>query len=378
MNSMFWPPLKDARRIVIKIGSNLLTSSNGTLRHDWLLKRCQEIVQVMRAEQRRQMIIVTSGAISLGTPKLNLNRRPRKLREKQAAAAAGQTVLMRGYEQAFAEFNMPVAQVLLTRDDVQNRRRYLNARNTLDTLLNLGLMPVVNENDTVVTAEIRHFGDNDTLAAGVACLVDADLLILLSDVDGLYSADPRHDVGAKKLSFVDRVTPEIEQMAGGIGSAVGTGGMITKLRAAKQAARCGCGMVLVNGFTEGVISQIFSGERIGTFFAAEVSPLASRKRWIVNGLAARGKVMLDQGAVDALESGKSLLARGVTFVEDQFDRGDAVLCCDPGGRIMAKGLSNYSAKDLRKIQGHNSWEFESILGYIDDEEIIHRDDLVLL
>ncbi|MBF0624326.1 MAG: glutamate 5-kinase [Magnetococcales bacterium] len=370
-----WAAVGRSKRVVVKIGSNLLTSGGTGIDRDWIAARCAEVEQLLR--QGRQVVVVTSGAVAAGTPLLGLNHPPVILREKQAAAAAGQGVLMRVYEEAFGSQGRHMGQILLTRDDISHRRRYLNARDTLETLLGLGLVPVVNENDTVVVAEIR-FGDNDTLAAMVAGLINADLLILLSDVDGLHQADPRRDPSARPIALVEQVTPQLEGLAGGVGSKVGSGGMITKLLAARKAARAGCRTVLLSGFRDDPIGVVFGPQPLGTLFMAEADPIGSRKRWIADGLTAEGSLVLDAGAATALRQGNSLLAKGITAVEGSFDRGAAVYCRTPEGINLAKGLVNYSAGDLARIAGQHSSAFEKILGFIADDEIIHRDDLVIL
>ncbi len=370
-----WAGVHAARRIVVKIGSNLLTGGGATLDRAWIADRCQEVEELIR--EGRQVVIVTSGAVAAGRSRLNLGRPLLALREKQAAAAAGQGYLMRCYEEAFATLDRHVGQILLTRDDVADRRRYLNARDTLETLLQLGLVPIVNENDSVVVAEIR-FGDNDTLAALVAGLIRADLLILLSDVDGLYDANPRDNPTARPIPLVERITPEVEGYAGGVGSTVGSGGMVTKLRAARKAGRGGCLTVLASGFRPRPIRALFQGQPVGTLFLAEADAIGARKRWIADGLQAEGELLLDPGAVAALHAGRSLLAKGIRRVEGTFDRGAAVYGTSPHGTRFAKGLVNYGAEDLRRIIGHHSTEFATILGYIAGDEIIHRDDLVIL
>ncbi|ABK45835.1 glutamate 5-kinase [Magnetococcus marinus MC-1] len=368
-----WQRVAAAQRIVVKIGSNLLTTKDGVC-EDWIAARCAEIAALMG--RGKQVVVVTSGSVAAGASRLGLGRRPATLPEKQAAAAAGQGKLMQIYEQAFNTHGLHTGQILLTRDDVANRRRYLNARDTLETLLTLGLVPVVNENDTVVVEEIR-FGDNDTLAALVAGLVEAELLVLLSDVDGLYSADPRKDERAQRIELVVEVTPEIEALAGGTGSEVGSGGMVTKLRAAKMAARTGCMTVLANGFQADPIGAVMGGG-VGTLFLSLGDAISSRKRWIANGLTCEGSLFLDEGAVAALLKGKSLLARGVVAVEGVFDRGAALYCCDVQGRRIAKGLVNYRSDHMEQIKGKHSWEIEAALGFIIDEEVMHRDDMVQL
>ncbi|MEO5362491.1 MAG: glutamate 5-kinase [Magnetococcus sp. DMHC-8] len=370
-----WQQMRSARRVVVKIGSNLLTAGGEGLRQTWIAGRATEMVRLLR--EGRQVVIVTSGAVAAGTPLLGLRRPPASLREKQAAAAAGQSIVMRCYEMAFAAHGVAVGQILITRADVENRRRYLNARDTLWTLSSLGLVPVVNENDTVMVEEIQ-FGDNDTLSANVADLVGADLLILLSDVDGFFEADPRLKPDARPLPLVERVTPSLEKWAGGSGSAVGRGGMATKLKAAKMAARRGCHTVLTNGFRPDPISEVFGEQPVGTLFLADGNPLSAHKAWIANARWSRGEIVLDAGAARALLAGKSLLARGVVAVRGQFERGDAVVCLDPNGQAIAKGSVNYSAEDVQRIRGQHSSAFEAILGFAGDAEVVHRDNMVLL
>ncbi|MBF0271125.1 MAG: glutamate 5-kinase [Magnetococcales bacterium] len=369
-----WREVVQARRIVVKIGSNLLTGGGEGLRPDWIAARAKEIVALMATGRR--VVVVTSGAVAAGRPLLKLNRPLVSVQEKQAAAAAGQGVLMRHYEEAFDTLGVHVAQALLTRDDVENRQRYLNARDTLKTLLELGLVPIVNENDTVMTDQLK-FGDNDTLSANVADLVDADLLILLSDIDGLYDSNPRIDPSARFIPLVERVTPEIESMAGGVGSLVGKGGMATKIKAARMAARSGCRMVLTSGFREDPISEVFAATPVGTLFLGLENPLPARKRWIVNARVGRGEILLDAGASAALLQGKSLLAKGITDVLGDFARGAVVHCQSPDGQEVAKGIVNYNSSDLACIAGRHSRQFEGVLGYLGAEEVIHRDNLVL-
>ena len=370
-----WQQVRTARRIVVKIGSNLLTAGGQGLQQAWISARATEMVRLIN--QGRQVVVVTSGAVAAGAPLLGLKRPLASLREKQAAAAAGQSILMRCYEIGFAAHDMAVGQVLITRDDVENRRRYLNARDTLQTLVTLGLVPIVNENDTVMVEEIK-FGDNDTLSANVADLLGADLLILLSDVDGFFDADPRINPAARPLPLIEHITPEIEKLAGGVGSRVGRGGMATKLKAAKMAARRGCHTVLTNGFRSSPIMEVLGEKPVGTLFLADGDPLNAHKAWIANARLGRGEIMLDAGAVSALSAGKSLLAKGIVEVVGHFDRGDAVFCLDSYRQRVAKGTVNYNAADLKRIQGQHSGSFEAILGFIGDAEIIHRDDMVML
>lgn len=370
-----WQAVTQAKRIVIKIGSNLLTGGGAGLRHQWIHQRASEIAHLM--SQGKQVVVVTSGSVAAGAPRLGLKRRPISLREKQAAAAAGQSVLMQCYDAGFAAHGIHVGQVLITRDDMENRRRYLNARDTLMTLCSLGLVPVVNENDTVVVEEIK-FGDNDTLSANVADLVGADLLILLSDVAGFFDADPRSNPQATFFPLVERITPDLERLAGGVGSSVGSGGMATKLRAAKMAARRGCNTVLTDGFQDNPISQVMGSQPVGTLFLADGDPVSARKAWIANARWSRGELVLDEGAIKALYRGKSLLAKGILEVRGHFDRGDAVFCLSEKGQRTAKGTVNYNDTDLRHIAKKHSESFEEILGYVGDAEIIHRNDMVML
>ncbi|MBF0401870.1 MAG: glutamate 5-kinase [Magnetococcales bacterium] len=370
-----WQRMRTARRVVVKIGSNLLTAGGMGLRQAWISERATELVELLK--QGRQVVVVTSGAVAAGAPILGLKRSPANLREKQAAAAAGQTLLMRCYELAFAPHGIAVGQILITRADVENRRRYLNARDTLWTLSSLGLVPVVNENDTVMVEELK-FGDNDTLSANVADLVGAELLILLSDVDGFFDADPRLNAHARPLPLVEQVTPALEKLAGGAGSLVGRGGMATKLKAAKMAARRGCHTVLTNGFRSQPILEVFGERPVGTLFVADGNPLSAHKAWIANARLSRGELVLDAGAVQALRSGKSLLAKGIVVVRGGFDRGDAVVCLDPQGEAVAKGSINYNAEDLQRIKGRHSTDFGAVLGFVGDAEVIHRDNMVLL
>ncbi|MBF0462653.1 MAG: glutamate 5-kinase [Magnetococcales bacterium] len=367
--------MRQAKWVVVKIGSNLLTAGGGGLRQAWVAERATEMVQLLK--EGRQVVIVTSGAIAAGTPRLGLHRAPASLREKQAAAAAGQSIVMRCYEEAFAAHGVAVGQILITRADVENRRRYLNARDTLWTLASLGLVPVVNENDTVMVEEIQ-FGDNDTLSANVADLVGAELLILLSDVAGFFEADPRVNPEARPVPLVERVTPALEKWAGGAGSTVGRGGMATKLKAAKMAARRGCYTVLTNGFRPNPIAEVFGTTPVGTLFMADGTPLSAHKAWIANARWSRGEMVLDAGAVQALQAGKSLLAKGIVAVRGGFGRGDAVMCLDADGQPVAKGSVNYSAEDVQRIQGRHSADFEAVLGFAGDAEVIHRDNMVLV
>jgi glutamate 5-kinase len=368
--------LRSAKRLVVKIGSALLVDEeSGDLRHAWLDALADDVAAFHRRGQ--QILLVSSGAIAVGRQRLGLTDKTRALRleEKQAAAAAGQIRLAHAYEQALARHGITVAQILVTPDDTEERRRHLNARNTLMQLLSFGAIPVINENDTVGTAEIR-FGDNDRLAARVAAMVSADTLVLLSDIDGLYERDPRADPNAKRLAEVAAVTPEIEAMAGAAPVGYSSGGMVTKLQAAKIATASGCRMAIANGRDLHPLERLDAGGAC-TWFLATATPLTARKTWIAGALNPVGTITVDQGAERALREGRSLLPVGVRAVKGQFERGDAVAIVAADGRELAKGLTAYSSDDAALIAGHNSREIETILGYRGRDEVVHRDDLVL-
>jgi glutamate 5-kinase len=365
--------LAASRRLIIKIGSALLVGDGGEIDRVWLDALCDDAAACRAAGQ--EVIVVTSGAIAVGRRPLGLGRGGLRLDEKQAAAAAGQIRLAHAYQDSLARHGMTVAQLLLTMDDSETRRRYLNARNTLETLLRLGALPVINENDTVATQEIR-FGDNDRLAARVAQMIGADTLILLSDIDGLYSADPRRDPTARFIAEVRDLTPEIEAMAGDPVSAVGSGGMVTKLQAARIALAAGCRMVIAPGKEPHPLRRIAEGGRC-TWFLPREGPLTARKQWIAGALKPQGRLVIDSGACRALAKGGSLLPAGVLAIEGEFQKGDAVIVVDDGGRPMARGLATYSAEDARRIIGRKSTDFEALLGYRGRDELVHRDDLVM-
>jgi glutamate 5-kinase len=363
-----------ARRVVVKIGSALLVErSSGRVNRSWLESLVEDLAELRK--RGKEIVLVSSGAIALGRRQLGLPAGKLKLEESQAAAAVGQIRLAHAWKELLEHEGAVVAQVLLTLGDTEQRRRYLNARNTLTTLLKLGAIPVINENDTVATAEIRY-GDNDRLAARVAQMVSADCLVLLSDVDGLYTADPTKDPSAKFIPVVDRLTPEIEAMAGGSASDVGSGGMATKLMAARIAVSAGCHMCVAPGREEHPLHRIEQGARC-TWFTATESPLAMRKQWIAGTLQPSGEIQVDEGAAKALRSGKSLLPAGVVKVSGRFDRGDTVLIRDARGVEIARGLSAYSSADAERICGRRSNETEALLGFRGRDEMIHRDDLVL-
>ena len=366
--------LANARLVVIKVGSALLVDPQaGSLKRAWLDGLCADIAELRRAQ--KSVIIVSSGAIALGRHALKLKPGALRLEESQAAAAAGQVRLAEAYADILAREGLVAAQVLLTLGDTEQRRSYLNARATLRTLLTLGSVPVINENDTVATAEIRY-GDNDRLAARVASMMEADLLILLSDVDGLYTADPTRVPHAEHLPEVASITPAIEAMAGDTVSDIGRGGMAAKLAAAKIATAAGAHVVIAQGKTERPIAALGSGTRT-TLFRANGTPAQARKRWIAGVLMPQGALIIDAGAVKALSEGRSLLPAGVRQIDGRFERGDAVLVLDGTGREVGRGLAAYSAADAERIAGKRSLEIEAILGYRGRDEIIHRDDLAL-
>ncbi len=376
MSSTGREALARARRIVVKVGTRLLCGTRGHFN----LKRMESLGRDLARlwEAGRQLVLVSSGAIGAGVGRLGLARSPQTLPEKQAAAAVGQGILMQHYETVFAPMGITVAQVLLTQEDLRDRKRYLNARHTFHTLLRYRVVPIVNENDTVAVEEIR-FGDNDTLAALVACLIDADLLILLTDLDGFYTADPRKSPDARLISEVHEITPEIEALAGGCGSALATGGMETKLQAARIATGAGIPMVIAGGMREGVLGPVVSGEEVGTLFLPREDRMQARKRWIAFNSPVQGKLYVDRGAANAiLKKGKSLLPSGIVRVEGVFETGNVVSVVDPDGKELARGISNYSSGDVELIKGRKSQEIKAILGYKDYDEVIHRDNLTVM
>jgi len=365
----------DARRLVVKVGSALVTNEGRGL-DPAAIDRWGSQLAVLRG-LGKEVVMVSSGAIAEGIKRLGWPRRPREIHELQAAAAVGQMGLAQVYESCFRAHGLQTAQVLLTHEDLADRRRYLNARSTLLTLLRLSVVPVINENDTVTTDEIK-VGDNDTLGALVANLIDADALVILTDQQGLYTADPRHEPQARLLSRVVAGDPSLEAMAGGAGTAIGRGGMITKVLAARRAAQSGASTVVCSGREPDVLVRLAGGEALGTEFVAQTPRLAARKQWLAGHLQLRGAVRLDAGAVRALrEDGKSLLPIGVTEVVGEFERGEAVAMLDAGGVEVARGLINYGSADTRRIARRPSAEIESLLGYVEQPELIHRDNLVL-
>lgn len=364
----------DARRIVVKIGSSLLVdSAAGMLRGEWLSALCDDIAD-LRADGK-EVIVVSSGAIALGRNVLKLPKGPLKLEDSQAAAAVGQIDLAHAYEDAFRARGLVAAQVLVTLGDTEERRRYLNARSTITTLLKLGAVPVVNENDTVATNEIRY-GDNDRLAARVASMMSADCLVLLSDVDGFYTAPPGSSDEARRLEEVPEITSEIEAMAGDVGSELSRGGMVTKIEAAKIAVQAGTDMVIASGKVMNPLRTL-AATGVCTWFLARSDPMTARKRWIGGTLEPRGAVFVDAGAAAALGSGKSLLPAGVTRIEGHFERGDAVVIRNSEGVEIGRGLCAYGHAEAEAIIGSKSSEIADILGYLGRPELIHRDDMTL-
>jgi len=367
--------LSQTKRWVIKIGSSLVTNQGKGLDREAIKAWSDQMHQLQQSGI--QCLLVSSGAVAEGMARLGWTQRPNAIHELQAAAAVGQMGLVQAYETCFQQHNIHTAQILLTHDDLSNRERYLNARSTLKTLLSLGTVPIINENDTVATDEIR-FGDNDTLAALVANLVEADALIILTDQQGLYDKSPEHD-DAKLIEQADVENPELIKMAGPSSGNLGMGGMTTKITAAQRAARSGCSTVIASGKEDNVLMRLRDSENIGTFLTPSTETLAARKQWLAGHLRPSGTVTLDDGAVNGLQSkGSSLLSVGITKVSGQFLRGDLISCINKDGNEVARGLVNYSSQESQKIKGHGSKDFEKILGYIDEQELIHRDNLVLI
>jgi glutamate 5-kinase len=361
--------------VVVKVGSALLVDQElGRLNRTWLETLVEDLLRLRKRHQ--EVILVSSGAIALGRRQLKLQKGPLRLEESQAAAAVGQIRLAHAYKELLEEKGVTVAQVLLTLEDTERRRRYLNARATLETLLDLGALPVINENDTVATAEIRY-GDNDRLAARVAQMTGADCLVLLSDVEGLFTADPNKDPNAQFIERVLNITPEIEQMAGRSNSAVGSGGMATKILAAKIAVGAGCHMCISAGHYKHPVRRIEEGARC-TWFVPTATPLAARKQWIAGTLRPSGALLIDAGALRALLDGKSLLPAGVTAARGRFERGDTVSVIGPDGVEVARGICAYNDADAARIMGRKSSEIAALLGFRGRDEMIHRDDLVIL
>ena len=365
-----------ATRIVVKVGSSLVTNEGRGLDHQAVARWASQIAKL--TEAGKAVVLVSSGAIAEGLQRLGWSTRPHAIHALQAAAAVGQMGLVQAYETAFAKYGLHTAQVLLTHEDLADRRRYLNARTTLTTLLGLRVIPIINENDTVTTDEIR-FGDNDTLGALVTNLIEADVLVLLTDQQGLYTADPRRDPRATIVRTARAGDPDLERLAGGAGSAIGRGGMLTKVLAAKRAARSGASTIIACGRDADVLTRLANGETLGTTLTCERTSLAARKQWLADHVRIVGRLTLDDGAVKALtQDGKSLLPIGVVAVAGTFGRGEVVGCFASDGREIARGLVNYGAQEAARIVRRPSSEIEAVLGYVDEPELIHRDNLVLL
>lgn len=376
MSSAAQSVIHKAQRLVVKVGSALVTNSGLGLDHAALTGWAEQIARLRH--DGREVVLVSSGAIAEGMQRLGWSRRPNALHELQAAAAVGQMGMVQVYESCFRSHGLLASQILLTHEDLADRKRYLNARSTLRTLLDLGVIPVINENDTVAIDEIR-FGDNDTLAALVTNLIEADALIILTDQQGLYSADPRKDPAATLVSEGVAGDPFLETIAGSTGSTIARGGMLTKILAAKRAARSGAHTIIASGHEKDVLLRLANGERVGTQLMAGQATVVARKQWLADHLQVAGRLRLDEGAARALRSGgKSLLPIGVREVVGEFSRGEVVSCLDAEGREIARGLVNYPAQDARRIAGRGSAEIETLLGYVEEQELIHRDNLVLL
>lgn len=368
--------LTEAKRIVVKVGTSTLTHSTGKLNFFRIEKLVRELSDLVN--QGRDVILVTSGAVGAGMDRLGLKERPKTIPEKQAAAAVGQGILMHTYEKLFGEYGQTVAQVLLTREDSVKHKRYINSRNTLLTLLKMGVIPVINENDAVAVDELK-IGDNDTLSAMVASIVDADLLIILSDIEGLYEDNPHKNPQARLITEVQDITPEIEALAGGPGSLCGTGGMYTKLQAAKIAVNSGVTMIIASGAREGIIRDLIGGSSIGTIFFPRHSRLQTRKGWLAFGARVHGTIMVDDGCKKALtDKGSSLLSAGIIAVNGTFEHGSTIKIISTVGREIARGITNYSSEDIKKIMGRHTHEIADVLGSKPYDEVIHRDNMVVL
>lgn len=371
------PEAMAGRRWVIKLGSSLVTQDGKGIDPNAIAQFAAEVASLRAAG--REVVVVSSGAIAEGMKRLGWQKRPREIHDLQAAAAVGQMGLAQAYERGFLAHDLQTAQILLTHEDVADRRRYLNARSTLNTLLSLGVVPVINENDTVVTDEIK-LGDNDTLAALVTNLIEADLLVILTDQPGLYTADPRRDASAQRIAEASALDPDLVAMAGGAGTQFGTGGMATKVRAAQRAARSGAHTLILSGREPQPLSRLLlqPTEDHGTLLTTELPPMSARQQWMADHLQVKGQLWLDAGAVDVLMGqGKSLLPIGVVRCEGGFERGDVVACLAPNGTEVARGLVNYSARDVARIAGRPSAQIEALLGFVEETELIHRDNLVL-
>ena len=367
--------LVNAKRIVVKVGTSTLSHATGKLNLYRIEKLVRELANL--ANQGKELLLVTSGAVGAGADRLGWKEKPKSIHDKQAAAAVGQGILMHIYEKLFGEYGQVVAQVLLTKEDCINRQRFLNSRNTLLGLLRHSVIPIINENDVVAWEELK-FGDNDNLSALVAGMVDADALIILSDVDGVYNDNPNVNPKAKLISLIEEITPDIENVAGGPGSAQGTGGMYTKIQAGKVAMNSGIPMIIASGAQEGIIGDIVSAKPVGTMFLPKEQKLHMRKRWIAFGAVPQGVLIVDKGAVKALQDGSSLLPKGLLTIQGEFGSGNIVSVTNQAGKELARGIVNYDQKELECIKGTHSDDIAALLGYKHFDEVIHRDNLVLL
>nr|WP_320146094.1 glutamate 5-kinase [uncultured Anaeromusa sp.] len=366
----------EAQRIVVKVGTSTLTHETGKLNFFRIERLVRELSDMVN--QGKEIVLVSSGAVGAGMERLGLTEKPKTIPEKQAAAAVGQGVLLHVYEKIFAEYGQTVGQVLLTREDSVKRSRYVNSRNTLLQLLAMGVIPIINENDAVAVDELK-IGDNDTLSAMVGTIVDADLIIILSDVDGVYTANPQTNPEAKLLSEIAEITPEIDELAGGPGSMRGTGGMYTKIQAAKIAVNAGIALVIASGAQDGIVREILTGQAVGTLFPSQHNRLQVRKSWLAFGARIAGDVQVDSGCAKAIvKTGSSLLAAGIVKVQGEFEQGKTIRILDPNGRELARGLSNYSSSEIERIRGKHTDEIFSVLGYKTTDEVVHRDHLVLM
>lgn len=375
MEKTEYKKLGNVVRVVVKVGTSSLTHQTGKLNISQLEKIVRSLADL--TNQGYEVVLVSSGAIGAGIGKMGFKKKLKTIPEKQAAAAVGQGILLHMYEKLFGEYGQTVAQVLLTKDDLNERKRYLNARNALLTLLSWGTIPIINENDTLTVDEIR-FGDNDTLAALVAGLVDADLLVLLTDIDGLYSANPRVDKSARLIRVIDEITPEVIELAGGAGSTLGTGGMVTKIHAAKISMNFGIPLIIANSSQEGILSDITAGKTVGTLFMPKDHKLQSKKRWIAYGSEIQGEIKVDKGASDAVvKHGKSLLPSGVVAVKGNFELGNVVRIINLEGVEIARGIVNFSSREIDLIKGQQTSRLMELIGHKDYEEIIHRNNLTV-
>ena len=367
--------LKNTKRWVVKIGSALLTNDGQGLNQEAMAAWVQQMVELKK--QGIEVVVVSSGSVAEGMKRMGWSSRPKLLNELQAAASVGQMGLIQAYESQFSKFDIHSAQILMTHDDLSNRKRYLNVKNAVETLLEYGIVPIINENDAVVTDEIR-FGDNDTLAALTANLISADVLVILTDQKGLYNDNPRENPNAELISEAQVSRKDIEAMASSEGGALGKGGMYTKVMAAKRAARSGTATLIASGRADNILPQLLAGDNQGTLLIPDLDPLPARQQWLAGHLQVRGTIVLDDGAVNVLlNSGKSLLPIGVKAIKGEFQRGEMVECEDQSGKVIARGLVNYAANEAKQIIGQPSQNIESILGFIEDESLIHRDNLVL-